>query len=501
MSIVPDPTEPVQRSLSERVARGAAWIVMARFVIRSLGLINTLVLARLLVPADFGIVAVGLALMQLLQNVSDIGVSQTVVKFRNADRVTFDTLFTMSAIRGAVVSSLLLIAAPIAGHFYDDPRAVVVFICVSVVPLFHALLNPRYFEFERDLDFSKEFMTTAFNKFLGIAFSITIALVFRSYLAILMGLIVSAFTQMILSYIVRPYLPRFTLASFKELFGFTGWLTGVSFMAALNNKLDMLFLTKMIGPANAGAYYLGDSVAALPSQEVATPLARAIYPGLSELQSKPDNMREAYLRGVEVLGLVAMPAAFGTSFVAADLVALLLGEQWDLAVPMVRYFTPVAGLMVLFSATQGYAMACGRTRLIFFRELFYFIIRMPMFIWASATYGMMGAVLSTAGGGILHMLLNLSLFSRISGRPFYELIWRVRRSFIGVAVMAAYFFCLRPMLPAIDALPLFPRFITDVLLGAGFYSAGLLGVWFAEGRPAGVEATLWRQISSRLLKR
>ncbi|WP_411818960.1 lipopolysaccharide biosynthesis protein [Hyphococcus formosus] len=499
MSKTPDTPEPAQRPLGERVARGAAWIILARFVIRTLGLINTLILARLLVPADFGIVAVGLALMQLLQNVSDIGVSQTVVKFRKAGRVTFDTLFTMSAIRGAIVCALLLIAAPMAGHFYDDPRAVNVFLLVSIVPVFHALINPRFFEFERDLDFSKEFMTTALNKLLGIVFSITIAVIFQSYLAILAGLIVSAFSQTVLSYIVRPYLPRFTLKAFKELFGFTGWLTGVSFMAALNNKLDMLFLTKLIGPTNAGAYYLGDSIAALPSQEVATPIARAIYPGLSELQSKPENMREAYLRGVEVLGLIAMPAAFGSSFVAADLVAILLGDQWELAVPMVKYFTPVAGLMVLFSATQGYAMACGRTQLIFLRELIYFIIRMPIFIWASAVYGLMGAVLATAAGGVLHMLLNLSLFSRISGRPFYELIFRVRRSFAGVAVMALYFVFIRPEIDAIEMLPLLPRFVCDVAVGAGLYMIGLVGFWFAEGRPAGVERSLWRQISSRFI--
>ena len=485
----PTMTRTGGESLGSRVARGAVWIVGARFVIRSLGLINTLVLARLLAPEDFGLVAIGVTIMQLLQNVSDIGVAQTVVKFRHADREHYDTLFTLSAIRGLIVSAILLTAAPFAGTFYEDPRATAVFLGIAVVPLFHAFMNPRYFEFERDLDFTKEFMATAGNKIIGVVVSVAVALIFRNYWAIILGLATGAFVQMVISYILRPYRPRFRLSRFKELIGFTGWLTGLSFMAALNNKLDMLFLGKLIGPSQAGAYYVGDSVASLPSHEIATPIARAIYPGLSELQGAPERMREAYLRGVEAFGLVAMPAAFGFAFVAKDLVHLLLGEGWENAIPLVQFYTPAAGLLALFSATNGYAMAQGRTHLIFLREFFYFLVRMPIFVWASATFGLMGAVLATSCGSLFHSALCLVLYWRLSGRSPLEPLWRARRSLLGVAAMAAYFLLLRP--DDIDGWPMARRLALDIPVGAGLYIAALLGGWAMEGRPPGIEASLY----------
>ena len=490
-------TEPAKRSLSERVARGAAWVVGGRFLVRSMGLINTLILARLLVPEDFGLVAIGVTVMQLLENISDIGVSRTVVKFRNAGRAHFDTLFTLSLIKGIVVALLLVAFAPLAGDFYEDSRTTTVFYGLALIPIFNALMNPKFFEFERDLDFSREFMMKGINKAIGVAVSVAIALTFRNFWAIIAGMLAGNFVQMFLSYIMRPYLPRFSLAAIGEIGSFTGWLTGHSFVTALNNKLDILFLGKLISPGEVGAYFVGGSVASLPSGEIASPIARAIYPGLSELQNDPATMREGYLRGVEALALIVMPAAFGFSFVAEDLVALLLGAQWDQAVLLLRYFSPAAGVMVILSATNAYAMAKGEAKLLFWREVIVFCVRMPALVFAAMYYGLIGAVFAAAGGLLLIAGLNAGLYQRLSGHSFTEPFWRVRRPIAGVAVMACYFLLVRPHLGSIDEAALAVRLGIDAISGMVIYSAIIALLWRAEGRPKGIEQLLLSQITRR----
>lgn len=490
--------EPVKRSLSDRVARGAAWIVGGRILVRSMGLINTLILARLLVPEDFGLVAIGVTVMQLLENISDIGVSRTVVKFRNAGREHFDTLFTLSIAKGIFVSLILLCLAPFAGAFYDDPRTTMVFYGLALVPIFSGLMNPRFFEFERDLNFSKEFMMKGINKAIGVAISVTIALVFRNFWAIIAGILAGNFIQMLLSYIMRPYMPKLSLSAIREIGSFTGWLTGHSFVTALNNKLDVLFLGKLIPAGDVGAYFVGGSVASLPSGEIASPIARAIYPGLSELQNDPATMREGYLRGVEALALIVMPAAFGFSFVAEDLVVLLLGPQWDQAVLMLRYFSPAAGVMVIFSATNAYAMAKGEAKLLFWREVIVFCLRMPALVLAAAYYGLTGAVLAAAGGLLLIASLNAGLYQRLSGNSFSEPFWRARRPIAGVAIMTFYFLIFRPDLGTIDDMPLIIRLGIDGLSGVFLYSATILFLWRIEGFPKGVEAMIKQRIQGKM---
>ena len=122
----------------------------------------------------------------------------------------------------------------------------------------------------------------------------------------------------------------------------------------------------------------------------------------------------------EALAAFAMPAAFGLAFVAADFTHVILGQKWDAAIPAIRLLAPVIGLQSLFYASQAYAVALGLTRLVFFRELIFFFIRMPVFVWAALAHGLMGAVLAAAGTGLFHSVLNLALYARSSGGRFWE---------------------------------------------------------------------------------
>jgi PST family polysaccharide transporter len=476
-------------SLTARVARGAGFIVAGRAVMGLLGFLNTIIVARFLLPEDFGIVAIGLGAMQILVNVSDIGVSQAVIKFRDASRNDLDTLFTLSLIRGLVIAALLVGAAPFAADFYEDPRVFWVFAGCALYPLFTSFINPKFFEFERDLDYSKEFIATVLFKLAGVAVSIAIAVLYRSYWAMILGLAANGFVQTLLSYVMRPYRPRLTLTSFRKVFGFSGWLTGVGIMSALSNKLDPLVIARVMGAGGAGHYFMGTQLAELPTREIAFPAARAIYPGFSELQSSPVRMRDAYLRGVEALAAIATPAAIGFALVARDLIPLLLGDKWAAAIPVIEIITPVMGLQMPYLATQFYAMALGATKLVFFRELAFFLIRTPIFIALTLAYGLPGAAAAVAGCGFLFIALNLTLYARISGDALTHPLWRARRSLLAAAAMAAAVLALRItglLDPAAPAL----RVALEIAAGAGVYIAVHAGLWRLEGLPDGVERSI-----------
>lgn len=487
--LLPDPP------LHGRVARGAAWILAGSLSARLLGAINTIVVARLLVPDDIGLVAVATITMQLLQGFSDIGVSQTVVKFRDAGRDDLNTLFTLSVLRGLVIGGLLAAAAPVMAILYDDPRMKGAFLGVAVFPVVIGLINPRFYEFERELRFSREFMATIMNKFAGVAVSITIAVLFRTYWAIILGMLAGGLVQLVLSYAMRPFAPRVSFRSFAKIFGFAGWLAGVSFVAALNNKLDVPILARVAGTAGAGVYFMGFQLSELATGQIATPLTRAIYPGLATMQEDAQRMRRAFLRGVEALGALAMPAAFGFAFVAGDLVEVILGEKWRSAVPVIQVLAPVVGLQSLFFATQAYAVALGLPRLVFIRETVFLLVRLPVFVWAVLTYGLMGGVWAAAVAGLFHVSLNLALYARASGRAFWEPLWSARRAIGAVAVMAAYFVFLRDALaPEAGAAV---RLAADVGAGAALYLLALAAFWRLEGAPDGVERRLLGLVAGR----
>ncbi|MEL7491172.1 MAG: lipopolysaccharide biosynthesis protein [Pseudomonadota bacterium] len=484
--------------LRSKVAKGAGWVGAARIAIRVLGFINTIVVARLLTPEDFGIIAIGVTTMQLLQGFSDVGVSQAIVRFHDADRKDVDTLFTFSVIRGLLVAALLIAIAPFAAGFYGDERVQAVFFAVALFPLMIGFINPKFFEYERDLDFSKDFLVTVTNKLAGVAVSITIALIFRTYWAIILGLLTGGLVQLILSYALRPYRPRFTFASFNKMFGFSSWLAGVSFMAALNNKLNALIVARFASPTDAGNFYMGAQLSELATNEISQPVTRALYPGFSSLQEQTGKMRLAYLQGVEALGMIVIPIAFGFSFVAQDLVIVLLGAKWSSAIPVIEIIAPVMGLQTLFLATQSYAIARNMTKFVFYREFFFFFIRTPIIVYATLTNGLMGATYAFAAMGLLHLGLNLALYARLAGDPFWRPLWSARRSLAGAAALSLYFLFLRPSLGLMDTASTPINLIVNIAVGAALYLGVVYTMWRLENRPDGIERILLTTLRTRL---
>ncbi len=486
-------------SLAARVARGAGWIIGGRFIMGLFGFLNTIILARLLAAEDFGVVAIGTTAMQILINLSDIGVSQAVIKFRDADRRDLDTLFTLSAIRGALIAAFLAAVAPLAASFYGDPRVFWVLIGVGAYPLFTGLTNPRFYEFERLLDYSKDFFLAVSTKLAGVVVSIIIAFMFKSYWAIVLGLAMNGLAQLLLSYAMRPYRPRLSFASFQKILGFSGWLTGVGLMSALNNKLDPLVLARAVSVGGAGHYFMGVQLAELPTREFAFPATRAIYPGLSELQGDATRANQAFLKGVEAMAAIATPAAIGFALVARDFIPMMLGDKWLDAIPVVEIITPVMGFQMPLLATQYYAMALGSTRLVFIRELIFFLIRTPIFIWAAIEHGLVGASIAVAACGVVHISLNLALYAQTGNDAFWRPIWRTRRSIAAAGAMALALLGLRTG-GATDGLNVLARLVLEIGVGATIYGGLHLLLWRLEKKPDGVERLVSGLAGPTLLK-
>ena len=485
--IAPEDSDSHLGTIGKKVAKGAALITIGGVIVRLIGLVNTLLLARILVPADFGLVAIGITVMQILENFSEISVSRTVVRFREGGRSLYDTLFTLSMLKGLLVFTVMAIAAPIAQRLYGDERIVAIFLVLGATALLRSFMNPKFYEFERDIDFSREFIVNLVNKVIAVAVSVAIALIFRTYWAIVLGMTTGVAVNVILSYMLRPHMPRISFSSFRQVFGFMGWVTVVGAAIAVNNKFAVLIIGRVLGAAPNGAFYVGNQLSELPGRELAQPIARALYPGLSSLQDNAGHMKRAFLKGGEALGAVALPACFGLGFVAQDFTTLVLGEGWDLAAFFVAVLTPIYGFMAIYSSTEMLALAASRVRLVFIREVIVMLVQFPLMIYWGHQYGYPGAVAAVALGAVVYILLQGWIYQRITKGAWWEPLWAARRSLIGVAAMSAWFLAVRPLIPQLDDLPIFIRLVIDVALGGLIYMAAVIAAWFVEGRPESIE--------------
>ena len=170
-----------------RMASGAGWMLLLTFVDRSVGVVSTLILARLLVPADFGIVAMAWSFIFIAELLAAFGFDVALIQKQDATRRHFDTAWTMNVSLGAVILIMMLVAAGPVSRFYDQPAVFWVICALAWSPLIAGFENIGVVAFRKDLDFRKEFAYQIIRRLVGFAVTIPLALLMRNYWALVIG--------------------------------------------------------------------------------------------------------------------------------------------------------------------------------------------------------------------------------------------------------------------------------------------------------------------------
>ncbi|MEL6483096.1 MAG: oligosaccharide flippase family protein, partial [Pseudomonadota bacterium] len=188
-------------SLSRRTARAASWTLGARLAARLLDILVLLVLARVLGPEDFGLVALAIGVVQLTEAILDMPVADLIARERAVSRRLLDTCFTIGLLRGLLLGGLLAAAAlPLAG-FYDEPALGPLILAIALAPVFRGLLNPRLALLARRLDYRLEVSIEVASKAVACAAALACGLATGSYWALALVTILAPMLAAVASYV------------------------------------------------------------------------------------------------------------------------------------------------------------------------------------------------------------------------------------------------------------------------------------------------------------
>jgi PST family polysaccharide transporter len=472
-----------------RLARGALWIAVARILVSLIGVGSTLLLARLLTPGDFGLVAIATTISAIVGSVTELSLASALVQHRAPEEEHFHTAFTLNGLRAVIIAvALCLAAGPIAG-VYGDPRLGPVMVVVALTGLAYGFTNPKLVLMTRELVFWQDFVVNVSQKLAGFLIAAAIALAFRSYWALILGSAAAQVLALILSYVIRPYRPRLGWARARELFSFSVWLTLGQGVNTLNWNLDKLVAGYVYGPSLLGTYTVGDNLAVLPTREVTAPIAHTLFPGFARMADDPARLRHAYLRAQGLLCAIAFPVGIGFAAVAHLVVPLALGPQWTGAVFVIQMVATVNGLQALTTPMQPLAMALGETRLLFMRDLVGLLIRLPAIAVGMALAGFPGILYGRAAAALIGGLMNMHLAWRLTGLSIFDQLASNARTLAASLVMVGSIVALEARL-APGALGPGATLALACAVGAASFVAASGLLWLLARRPEGPEREL-----------
>lgn len=481
-------------------------MIAFRLLDRGVGLISMLVLARVLTPADFGLVAMATALIAFVELFGWFGLEIALIQRPGATREHFDSAWTMNVLIGASVALVLLLSAWPLAWFYDDARLIALVALLGVGPLMQGCENIGVVAFRKELNFDREFRFLLSKRLLSFAITVSLALWLRSYWALAIGMVCGRLAGVAISYALHPFRPRWSLSRAGDLLHFSLWLVAQNLAVFLKDRGPDFIIGKFAGAHALGMWSVANELSNLVGTELIMPMNRAALPTYSRLAQDRAALAGAYLSAAGLVALLVMPLVVGLAAVAPLVVAVLLGPQWRDVGPLISLLA-FHGLTDVFLRTAAAAvLASGRPAV--FVKIYWIqvCLLLPLSFWLTREYGVEGAVAATVGTALGLLPLNATLVARSIGVTARQLSATMWRPLLAAAIMYAVTVLAQPpvdsaALTAGRGLMLLAMYVP---LGAATYVAVELSIWILCGRPSGAETTLlaqvaalWRRIAGR----
>lgn len=489
------------RLTSAKAASAATWLVGGKLLARLTDLATLLVLARLLGPAEFGIVALAMTPIYIVEVVTDLPIAQALVRLRRVTRANLDTAFTLSLLRGcgvAVIASL--ISVPFA-RFGEDSRLVPLICALSFGSAIRAVGSPAMIVFIRRIDFKRDFFIDLAGRLVTFATAGALAALTRSYWALAVGTLVGPVVSTALSYLFAPHRPRLMIRDWHIFANIMGWHSCTQALAAFNWQSDRLMLGGFASLAEFGRYSVSDNLAATPQQVLIGPLLRAWLPSFANVQAEPERLRQAYKKASTATLMIGAPAYVGLAMLAHPAVLLALGTQWSQAVPLVTWLA-LSGIMVLpLGPLSSVAICLGRAQFITLQAAVECLVRIPVLILAISQAGVMGAVVARLALSLIMGLSGMIVVKMLLNLPVREQLYTLGRPLAATGIMGL---ALLPLAHWLEPMPLGPTMVLGtaaaIVTGAFVYAAAILALWLQAGKPTGPETILFHQIQAALDK-
>lgn len=360
------PAAAAPAPMTGSVVTSAGWSALGRLGSQGLQFLAGLVLARLLLPADFGLMAGVYVVTGFAVIFFDMGLTAALVHQRDEDEESLATAFWLNAIGGLLFVGLLWLAAPLVADFYGDDRLRAL-VPLSALSFTFSLGVSHVALLQRRMRFRLISLVELAAALIGNVVTVTAALAGLGAYALVTGPVVQSALMSVLFFGTVRWRPRhfITLRALRGLWGFTGGMIGFSLVNFVGRNIDTVLIGKVNGPSELGLYNRGYSLMLLPLQQVSQVVGRVMFPALASIRDDRERLQRAYRRAVTIMTALLCPVLVGMAATADGLVPLLWGPRWTATVPILQVLC-LAGLPQCLSSSEGWLyQSQGRTNLMF----------------------------------------------------------------------------------------------------------------------------------------
>ncbi|MDE6191899.1 MAG: lipopolysaccharide biosynthesis protein [Muribaculum sp.] len=426
------------QSLKDKTVKGLAWSSIERFSTMFIQLAVNIVLARILMPEDFGMVAMLAVFIQFSQAFIDSGFSNALIQRKNRTEADYCTVFYFTVAVSTVLYVLLYISAPYISDFYNMPQLTEVARVLGLGLIIGSLAAVHKTRLSIELKFKVQAVISLLSAVISGTISITMAYCGLGVWALVLQSLVSLGTQTLLVYLLGTrWLPSliFSVRSFKELFGYSSKLLLSSLLHLLYRNLYPIVIGKRYAATELGYYNRADLLSSMSIQSITLVLAKVAFPIFSSIQDDNDKLRVAYSKYISYASLVVFPVMLGISALAKPLIVVAMTEKWLMAVPMLQILAASCIFDHITSINLNVLYVKGRSDLALRLEIIKKTIAISI-LFAMMPFGIIAICWGQFIYNIIATILNTRYTNMLIGLPFKSQM-RDFMPYLGCSVLMA----------------------------------------------------------------
>lgn len=323
-----------ETKLTQASARGVVWLNLGQLFNQGLGLINTVVLARILTPADFGLVGMAMIFMNFLLLVNELGLAEAIVQRKTLDEAHLSSAFWVNLVFGGFLFVVTVLAAPGVAWFFEQTEVQPILVVLGLSFFIGSLGSVHRALINRAMEFHLIALGQTAMMMTRVTISVILAIAGFGVWSIIIGNLAGTLADSVVAWLGNHWRPKFLMqrSSLAELFGFSASLLGARAIGYMGNNIADVLTGKYLGASSLGIYSIAYNVPGLVRSRLATSIAKAIFPAFSSIQQDNARMRKAYVKVVRYVSIITFPLLIGLAIVAPEFVRILYGSQWSEAI-------------------------------------------------------------------------------------------------------------------------------------------------------------------------
>jgi polysaccharide transporter, PST family len=474
---IPEAPAAAPKTLRQQVVSGVGWKIATVGVVQVTRIVVGIILARLLVPRDFGLASMALLFVGVASVFTDLSFGQALIARREISERDRSTAFWTTLAAGALCAGAGVAAAPLVADFFSTPAVSHLFAVTSILFLITSFSSTQIALLTREMQFRSLQLREMAGTVLGGVVGVVLAFSGLGAWALVVQALTAEGLSLVLVWRFSSWRPSATWSaeSFRRLGSFAGKTSGARVLGYLNLNADNFLIARFLGAAPLGVYSVAYNVMFAPLARLAAPIQQVLFPAFALIAADRPRAGGAWLRGSRIVAAITVPAFVGLAVVAPDFVPVVLGHRWHKAIPVLQLLC-IAGLaQSLQTLNHSMLQALDRAG-----ALLAFMIFSATLTVSAFAIGLHWGVVGVAAGFAAARTTVLPVFTTIVARAAQTPVL----AFVGAV---------RPVLEVSAAMGALTLALRLGLEGAGV-SAGLrLAAAVVFGAPVYVALLAWRE--------